>query len=330
MNEGHIRGLDLNLLRVFDALYEERNVTRAARRLGLTQSAVSHALNRLRYTLGDELFVRGPSGMRATPRAAEIGPRIREGLLQLSAALSPDAFTPAETERSFSVATGNYACAVLLPEVMRTVRMTAPRAQVKIRNGGLGLAEDLDAGRTDLAIGAFTLIPDRFASLPLFTDRMVWVVRADHPLVAGPKATLTVEGLRSLAHVIIATAEDGYVVDGSVSDSGLERRAIWDDEGALRRAWEAMDGADSPPPPAFTVPDTHSALAFLAQTDMAALLPERLAKVYAPLLGLTLFDPPYPTAMVQIVMLWRREHDAPALAWLRDLVRQAAQALAGV
>src|ERR1700761_9695979 len=118
MSDAHIRALDLNLLRVFDALFEERNVTRAAHRLGLTQSAVSHALNRLRFTLGDELFVRGPAGMRATPRAAEIGPRIREGLLQLGAALSPEVFEPAETERVFSIAAGAYTCAILLPKVI--------------------------------------------------------------------------------------------------------------------------------------------------------------------------------------------------------------------
>ena len=134
MSDKHIRGLDLNLLKVFDALYEERSVTRAAHRLGLTQSAVSHALNRLRYTMADELFVRGPSGMRATPRAAEIGPRIREGLLQLGAALSPGVFTASDTERSFTVAAGSYACALLLPDVLKTIRDVAPSASVKVRS----------------------------------------------------------------------------------------------------------------------------------------------------------------------------------------------------
>jgi DNA-binding transcriptional LysR family regulator len=83
MSAVHFNALDLNLLRVFDALLEERGVTRAGERLGLSQSAISHALNRLRHVLNDELFVRVPEGMRPTPRASEIVPRLREGLLQL-------------------------------------------------------------------------------------------------------------------------------------------------------------------------------------------------------------------------------------------------------
>src|SRR5439155_16592138 len=89
MNALHFSTLDLNLLRVFDTLIEERSVTHAGERLGLSQSAISHALNRLRYVLRDELFVRVADGTRPTPRAAEVAPRLREGLLQLQLALGP-------------------------------------------------------------------------------------------------------------------------------------------------------------------------------------------------------------------------------------------------
>src|SRR5690349_23354578 len=95
--------LDLNLLRVFEALVEERSATRAGVRLGLTQSAISHALNRLRYELKDELFVRSPDGMQPTERAAEIAPRLRHGLLQLQLALVPTAFDPERSDRRFTV-----------------------------------------------------------------------------------------------------------------------------------------------------------------------------------------------------------------------------------
>src|SRR6266851_1627370 len=90
--------LDLNLLRVFEALIEERSATRAGSRLGLTQSAISHALNRLRYVMKDELFVRGPDGMQPTERAAEIAPRLRQGLLQLQLALAPSEFAPERSD----------------------------------------------------------------------------------------------------------------------------------------------------------------------------------------------------------------------------------------
>src|SRR6266700_1463259 len=102
MNDIHL-GIDLNLLRVFDALIEERSVTRAGERLGVTQSAISHALNRLRFMRNDDLFVRVAAGMRPTPRASEIAPRLREGLLQLQLALGPAEFVPERTDRRFTI-----------------------------------------------------------------------------------------------------------------------------------------------------------------------------------------------------------------------------------
>ncbi len=115
MNLVHFNALDLNLLRVFDALVEERSVTRAGDRLGLTQSAISHALNRLRYVLEDELFVRGPDGMQPTPRATEMAPRLRQGLLHLQLALTPADFVPAQTDRRFTMICGEYVGTVLVP-----------------------------------------------------------------------------------------------------------------------------------------------------------------------------------------------------------------------
>src|SRR6185369_3637112 len=100
--------LDLNLLRVFDVMIEERSVTRTGARLGLTQSAVSHALNRLRYAMNDDLFVRGPAGMQPTPRAVEMGPQIHAALNQLLSALSPADFDPATSERRFVIVSGAY------------------------------------------------------------------------------------------------------------------------------------------------------------------------------------------------------------------------------
>src|SRR6202000_2999408 len=98
--------LDLNLLRVFDVMLEERSVTRAGSRLGMSQSAVSHALNRLRHTLGDELFVRTSEGMRPTARAIEIGPSVRSALANLQSALTPPDFEPATARRRFNVVAG--------------------------------------------------------------------------------------------------------------------------------------------------------------------------------------------------------------------------------
>src|SRR5262245_1984408 len=163
MNEVHFNSFDLNLLRVFDALIEERSVTRAGERLGLTQSAISHALNRLRFMLHDDLFVRVPDGMRPTPRASEIAPRLRQGLLQLQLALDPSEFVPERTDRRFTIASTEYAGTVLMPAFIARVRALAPNAELRIRPSNMGVAEALLAGRADLAIGSFRRVPEPFA-----------------------------------------------------------------------------------------------------------------------------------------------------------------------
>ena len=128
----HVASLDLNLLRVFDVLLEERSVTRAGARLGLTQSAVSHALNRLRYHLGDELFQRDAQGMQPTRRALEIGPSLHTALTQLQSALTPADFDPVVSDHRFNIITGSYACAVLMPALVAELQAKAPRIVLQI------------------------------------------------------------------------------------------------------------------------------------------------------------------------------------------------------
>src|SRR5436853_6478740 len=147
--------LELSLLRVFEALMEERSAARAGSRLGLTQSAVSHALNRLRYMLKDELFVRSPDGMQPTERAAEIAPRLRQGLLQLQLALAPSEFTPKTSERRFTITCTEYAGAVLMPALIARLREAAPHASLNVLPSNLGVADTLRTGRADPATGSF-------------------------------------------------------------------------------------------------------------------------------------------------------------------------------
>jgi DNA-binding transcriptional LysR family regulator len=319
MNTPHLSALDLNLLRVFEALFEEGSVTRAAQKLGLTQSAVSHALNRLRYALGDDLFVRATDGMRATPHAAEIAPAVLRSLRQLQAALSPPDFDPRTSTRRFTLDAGAYACAVMLPEVVTRLRIEAPHVELRIRSAGAGLVEALDAGRADVAIGSFARVPDRFIKEVLFDERLVWVMRADHPMAGEP---LTMDRLCALPHIIIAMAEDAQVVDGSVVDNGLERRVIWDD-GSVQRV---MADQGKQRIVALTVPDSHSALAIVSRTDMVAFVPRRLALAFQPF-GLKLQEPPYPTVNGEISLVWRKDQDSAALAWLRALLISTAAAL---
>ncbi len=323
MNSVHFNSLDLNLLRVFDALIEERSVTRAGERLGLTQSAISHALNRLRFMLNDDLFVRVADGMRPTPRASEIAPRLREGLLQLQLALDPAEFLPERTDRRFTVACTEYVGTVLMPRFIARVRALAPNAELRIRPSNMGVAEVLLAGRVDLAIGSFRRVPEPFVYEPLFQETRVWVVSADHPSARGE---LTLECLASLSHVIISsTSEDEQAVNGYVTEHGLERLVTRSEVGLLQGALAARGLRRVI---GLTTPHFLAALAVVSQSDMAAPLPRRLAAAFADRYHLRLFDPPYTSPPFEIMALWHRNHgNEPAIAWLRTVLREVAAGL---
>lgn len=321
MSSAHLRTLDLNLLRVLEAMLEDQSVTRAASRLGLTQSAVSHALNRLRNTLGDELFLRGPVGMQPTPRALEIGAGVQRAMTQLRAALEPAAFDPLQTDERFTLGATGYISSILLPEVLGRLSLEAPRAELRVRHGPATVAEDLDSGRIHLALGVFPRIPERFTLEPLFAERMVWALRADHPAADG---SLTLAKLASLPHLVLGSAEDEQVVAGSVVQHGLERRVIWDDGGVLQAALE-REGLHRRV--ALTIPDAYAALAITARSYYAALAPERLALRLAGALKLKVFPSPYPTTSLNVGALWRKDLDSPARAWFRGLLKTAAASL---
>jgi len=323
MPEIHFPALDLNLLRVFDALAEEGSVTRAGIRLSLTQSAVSHALGRLRHVLDDELFVRGPEGMRPTARALEIAPRLRQGLDQLQHALTPAVFVPAQTQRRFTIAASAYIATTLMPVAIDLIRREAPGAEIRLRPINPTIGEDLQTGRIDVAIGGFGAPGPRFEKEVLFHETIVWAVRADHP--AARAGSLTLKALADLPHVILAGADEDRAIDGRVSEGGLERLVIWDDAGALdqalsERGWRRTIG--------LTTQDSVSALAVASRTDMAALAPRRLAVAFAEQLGLKVFEPPYRSPPAPIEALWRHDlSQSPPIEWLRGRLRAAAAQL---
>jgi DNA-binding transcriptional LysR family regulator len=317
MREVHFQTLDLNLLRVFDALAEERSVTRAGERLGLTQSAVSHALNRLRYALEDELFLRGPDGMMPTPRATEIWPELRRGLLQLQHALAPTEFVPAEAERTFNISGSSYTGEVLLPRFIERVRATAPHIQINVRGVEPSVAEALETGRLDLVIGVFGRMADMFARETLFEERMVWAIRANHPAAQEP---LSHKALQKLPLIVLAPGDEG--VDRERSGRLIERRALFDElttdqaplgRGARQRVRAVVDNA-------------HSALAMVGSSDLVALVPRRLALSRREALGLKLLDLAEPSPAAALEMVWRADQTShPALTWLRGLLSEAAK-----
>ncbi|HEY1750036.1 MAG TPA: LysR family transcriptional regulator [Caulobacteraceae bacterium] len=309
----HLSSLDLNLLRVFDVLLEERSVTRAGARLGLTPSAVSHALSRLRYHLGDELFQRDAGGMQPTRKALEIGPSLHSALTQLQSALTPADFEPAVSDRSFSVVAGPYACAVLMPAVVAELQAEAPSVILKIAENPPDLVEQLDAAAVDFVVAVFDAGPERFARERLITEDLAWVVRDGHPLCDAPA---TLEGLVSVPHVVVSGRRE------VMAQPGLSLRSTWEDLGAFeselaKRGLRRRIGV--------VAPDTFSAMTIVARSEMAALIPRRLAMLSVQSKRLALIDPPYETPPVNITLVYRKDRltEAP-IAWMRQVLSDAA------
>ena len=319
MNDAHFRNLDLNLLRVFDALLEEESATRAGAKLGLTQSAISHALGRLRLSLGDELFVRGPSGLQATPRAVEMGGSIRAALKLLETAVTVPTFDPQVDERVFHVSAGAYLCWVLMPSVVKRLQDEAPQMKLRIRGGEGSLAEDLDRGRLDMVIAGFESVAPRFVHTPLFSETGVWVIRADHPLTQGE---MTPEQVAKLPCLVVGGPHKNDEVLGGTTrrELGLRRITSWSNDYALNSA----SGLDGP----ITVPDAFSALMVVGETDMAALLPRRLATLASQRKRLVMIEPtrhPEPATFGAVIR--GGESETGPVAWLLRLIVEVAAEL---
>jgi DNA-binding transcriptional LysR family regulator len=306
MNSAHVRGIDLNLLVALDALLGEGSVTEAARRSGVTQSAMSHSLARLRALLGDPLLVRTQSGMAPTPRARALAQPLARALADLrSVVVSGADFDAATSRRAFALATADYAAYVLLPGVMEHLGREAPHVELVMRPMPAAIALPLEEERLDLVI---TPYPEARASLvaqKLFTERFVCVVREGHPAVARSQRKLDLATFTALSHVQIAPrGTRGGAVDEHLARLGKTRRV------ALR------------------VADFLVAPAVVAGSDLVLTLPERVARPLAGPFGLRVLEPPFAVPAFTMFQVWHeRRRGDPAHAWLRGLLAQASKKL---
>jgi len=304
--------MDLNLLRVFDALLEERSVTRAGARLGLTQSAVSHALTRLRHQLDDQLFVRRSWGMAPTAKAVEIGPAVHTALAQLQAALLPSTFEPSEAEGRFTIATGVYAGTVLIPPLAAVLAARAPGMDLTVVGPGGSVVEQLDDWRADFVVWVDEPMPPRVVKSPLMRESLVWAVRADHPILGAP---VSLESLASVQQVAIAARRPA--AEGR-NDAAAE--SSWE---GLRPFEEALAQRGLKQRTPVRVADVYSAIAVAAGSDMAALIPRRLGRIIERQGAIRLIEPPHPTPDLNLSVVMLREREAePAMAWMRDLLSE--------
>jgi DNA-binding transcriptional LysR family regulator len=307
--------IDLNLLRVFNVIFEERNLLRAGKRLNLSQSAISHALGRLREALGDDLFVRSADGMQPTPRALAMSAPLRAALQQIGTALGNEPFAPATAERDFVIAANDYMTVLLLERLSQHLQQQAPNTNLIVRpSTRIDLAGQLDLGRIDIAIGVFAEVPPRFTSMPLWTQTDAVAMRKDHPLATRPITAQDLAGYPLLA-VSLGGAEEG-AVEGFISERGLARESEMFDRAALEVAI-----APQAPRLRFLVPHSLAVPALLKASDMLAVLPSSLARLLAQRDGLLTAALPYASRAAQVQAIWhsRNENDA-AHGWVRDLL----------
>ncbi len=297
--------LDLNLLRVFEALMAERHVTRAATRLGLTQSAASNALGRLRIAFKDDLFHRTPAGMEPTALARELAGPVGAALDAVRAAVALNRpFDPAGAEESFTFGMSDYAEFVLAPPLIAALRTRAPGVSVVVRHVDREVVTALlDEDRAHLAIGHLPEPPARMTRIVLLRDEFAVLMRPDHP---AAKSGLDLEAFLAWPHLLVsAVASREGTVDRALADLGRSRRL------------------------AVVVSHYLTAARILRESDLLCTTARRIATPLAEAFGLVWLPMPdaialgpQPTSLV----FHNRYAQRPAHRWLRALIAETARA----
>ncbi|MFT3695681.1 MAG: LysR family transcriptional regulator [Kofleriaceae bacterium] len=305
MQRVHISGIDLNLAIVLRALLDERSVSRAAKQLGLSQSATSHALARLRLVMQDPLFVRTRTGLVPTPRAEAIAQAVRTAVTALEQSLLvPPPFDPKAVRRTFHIRPSDYVEYLIVPPLQAQLAERMPNVELRALAPASDPVLALEQGELDLLVQP-PMNGDRTERLhvrPLWEDRLVGVMRRGHPLARG---RMTLARFAAARHALIAPrGEPGGFVDDLLRERGLERRV------------------------AYMTPSFLAAPLIVAATDLLLVLPARVAETFVQRGDLTTFEPPVNLPGFRIAMFWHDRHDAdPAHRLLRTEIAELAKAM---
>lgn len=295
MIEAH--DIDLNLLSVFQEVYRERQISSAARRLGLSQSAVSNALARLRRSFGDELFVRTASGMQPTPLASQMAEPIGAAMAQVALALNQRSrFEPATSNRRFVLAMTDVGEVYFMPALIERCRQLAPHVEISsVRVGMLSLKEEMEGGRVDLAVGPFEDVSEALYQRHLFRQPFVAMFRKGHPLGKGE---LTLARFTAAEHLLVDAADSPYdKVNAALAKAGV---------GQTTR---------------FRVPHFTAVPYIVSSSDLVVTVPQKLAERAAVPFGLAWAPPPLDLPALQTNIFWhRRFNQDPGNQWLRGLL----------
>lgn len=293
-----IRHLDLNLLTLLDALFDEKNVSAAARRVKISQPAASAGLSRLRDFFGDQLFVRTGSGMLPTPFASELAAPVRLILDTLNREiLRAPAFDPGETRRCFTICTSDIGELVFLPRLLASLRRFAPHATARsVTVPHAQLERALEDGSIDTALGYFPdLTGANISSVPLFEHPFTCLVRSDHPTIGD---RLILDQFLAADHLVVnQEGRSQEIFERVMVEKGLRRRIL------------------------LHLPHFMSVPQLIRESDMISTVPLTLGLVFGRRHGIRLVDPPIEIPAIPLKQFWhRRLQNDPALSWLRSIV----------
>jgi DNA-binding transcriptional LysR family regulator len=295
----NLRRVDLNLLVTLEALLTERNVTRAAKRLHLSQPSVSVQLRKLRHIFSDPLLAPGPGGMLPTTRGQALLQPLRTALSDMRRVLEPQPrFDPATADITWQVAAADYAEYAILMPLLADMGEAAPGVRIAVREAAHSrMIRQLESGTIDLGLLALEAAPERLHSRVLFKEHYVLVARKRHPAL---KRKLTVDTFSRLEYVVVSPEGGGFrgITDTILESRGRKRRVV------------------------LSVPHFLFVPEVVARTDLVAMLPFRLVKDRSDHIQVVV--PPLPIPPYEMAMIWHeRSHLDPAHMWLRDQVSRA-------
>jgi len=297
-----LSGIDANLVVLLDALLLHQSVSKAAAQVALSQSALSHALGRLRLHFDDELLTRAGRKMVITPRGAELRPIVRTAVLAMEQVFTPQPeFSPKLLTQSFSLILTDLLEMTLLPEIDRQLRLEAPNVNLQSLPAGMNAIAELRQGRADAAVAVRPELPSDFNSTLVMQGKYVIVMRHDHPMARG---RLTTRRYISAEHVMVAPmgTQGRSVVDDLLAEQGLERRV------------------------ARKTSSFWSALVLVSRSDYAATLPAAAVNAMSTFLDLKVKNAPFPLGGFNYDLVWhKRAEEDPAQRWFRDMVMECAR-----
>ena len=307
----NVSRIDLNLLVYLDVLLQERNVTKAANQLGITQPAMSNGLKRLRTLFNDPILVRTSDGMVPTERARALAPAIRKILLELEEALQgEEEFNELNSQRVFRLMASDYAASTLLPKLLKRINQIAPNVTIDIMTPSDVNFHDVEAGKIDMAINRFDELPQSFHQKTIWRDSFSCLLSADNPVVSKFNLNTYLDA----KHVWVS--KTGFGVGVGMDPKDVQKLG-WVDE-ALARLGKQRDIK------VFTR-NYHVAMQLALEDELVATLPTRAALIHKSDSNYTILKPPFDIPDIELKMIWSPllHHDASHI-WFRQLVIEAA------